>query len=114
VARYNVKLWENGGGPPLDLNYLEHLGPPAFSAIQTVARSGTPGIAREAAASQALEDRAGPGSSVQVLIDVAGRAEDYLKTARIEAREQLAQRSWPSWQLRSMRSYRKLLMTNQP
>jgi hypothetical protein len=115
VAQYNVNLWQNARDTRiLDLTYLESLGPPAFDALQTVARTDTPQIARKAAASKALEDQAAPGSDVQVDIDYARQAGDFLKSARTQAREQLDQRSWPSWQLRAMRSCRKLLMTTQP
>jgi hypothetical protein len=84
VTRYNVNLWLNSHETRnLDIKYLELLGPPAFGALETIARSGTTAD--------------------------AGLAADYLQNARGEARYQLDHTPWESWQLRERQSQRELL-----
>ena len=89
VARYNVNLWLNSHGTrKLDLPYLKALGPPAYDALSSVAGSGFDGEAEA--------------------------AREYLATAAREARHQLDDTPWQSWQLRDRHAQWKVRASNQP
>jgi len=89
VARYNVGLWERSHETrALDLAYLKSLGPPAFEALECVARSGN--------------------------ADLAPKASDFLKEVAPTAQRELNQTPFASWQLRNMLCQRKLLTSPVP
>jgi hypothetical protein len=88
VASYNVKLWQDAGqARNLDLSYLESLGPPAYDAIETVAKTG-----------------AHPG--------VGSDANDWLSREQADAINTLSKQPWPSWQLRARHDQQALISTN--
>jgi hypothetical protein len=88
VANENVKLWTAAHQQrEMDLEYLESLGPPAYDAIEIVAKTGP---------------RPGVGSD----------AGEYLAQRQTAARNTMSKIPWASWQLRARHYERKLIATN--